>query len=214
VAFLRVCSGRFERGMEVVHAQTGKSFHLRRPYKLFANEREIIDEAHPGDVIGLPSSGELGIGDTLCESQPFQFAPIPRFHPEHFAFLHNRDVGKQKQFRKGLQQLETEGAVQVLHDVNAFRRDPILGAVGVLQFDLVQARLENEYNVPTDLQRLPGGMARWVTGPEESIERLGDGSHVILCRDGEGNAVALFQDRAYLRPRSERFPELTFETRG
>jgi peptide chain release factor 3 len=214
VAFVRVCSGRFERGMEVIHAQTGKTYRLRRPYKLFANEREIIDEAHPGDVLGLPNTGSLSIGDTLCESKPFEFTPIPRFHPEHFALLHNQDLGKQKQFRKGLRQLETEGAVQVLYNVNAFNREPILAAVGQLQFDLVQARLENEYNVPTSLERLESSAARWITGPENIILRIADRSHVILCRDVDQNYVALFRESAYVKSRSERFPELRFETKS
>ncbi len=100
VAFLRVCSGHFERGMSVVHAQSGKNLRLQRPYRLFANEREIIDEAFPGDVIGLPSRGDFFIGDTLCEEGSFRFAPIPRFHPEHFALLRNKDISKQKQFIK------------------------------------------------------------------------------------------------------------------
>jgi peptide chain release factor 3 len=111
VAFMRICSGRFERGMDLTHAQTGKVIRLLRPYKLFASEREIIDEAFPGDVLGLPNSGDFAIGDTLCSGGQFRFASIPRFQPEHFALLRNTDLGKQKQFAKGLSQLESEGAV-------------------------------------------------------------------------------------------------------
>jgi peptide chain release factor 3 len=144
VAFLRVCSGRFERDMSVSHGQTGKTLRLPRPYKFFANEREVIEEAFPGDIIGLPSSGQFAIGDTLSAGGAFRFAPIPRFQPEHFALLRNTDIGKQKQFIKGLRQLETEGAMQVLYDQDAGQRHPILAVVGRLQFEVVQARLETE----------------------------------------------------------------------
>ena len=211
VAFVRICSGRFERGMEVIHTQTGKTHRLQRPYKLFANEREIIDEAHPGDVLGLPNPGGFGIGDTLCEGKVFEFAPIPRFHPEHFALMRNKDLGKQKQFLKGLRQLETEGAVQVLYNIDAFRREPILAVVGELQFDVVQARLENEYNVPTSLERLESSAARWVNGPENIILRVADRSHVLLCRDMNQNYVVLFKEPFYVKYTAERFPELKFE---
>ena len=214
VAFVRVCSGRFERGMDVIHAQTGKTYRLQRPYKLFANEREIIDEAYPGDVLGLPNSGSFGIGDTLCESKPFQFTPIPRFHPEHFALMHNKDLGKQKQFIKGLQQLETEGAVQVLYNIDAFKREPILAVVGELQFDVVQARLENEYTVLTSLDRMEFSAARWVSGPENMILRIAGRSHVALCRDKDQNYVALFKEPFYVKYTIEQFPELKFETKS
>jgi peptide chain release factor 3 len=214
VAFVRVCSGRFERGMEVIHAQSGKTYRLQRPYKLFANEREIIDEAFPGDVIGLPNTGSFGIGDTLCENQPFQFSPIPRFHPEHFALLRNMDLGKQKQFLKGLRQLETEGAVQVFYNIDAFKREPVLAVVGELQFDVVQARLEYEYNVPTSLERLPVSMARWVKGDEKMILQVKNRSNVLLCFDVDQHYVALFKEPFHFRHTCENFPELTFETKG
>ena len=114
-----------------------------------------------------PTTGDFAIGDTLCGGKSFKFSPIPRFQPEHFALLRNKDLNKQKQFLKGLQQLEMEGAVQVLYNVDAFKREPILAVVGQLQFDVVQARLENEYNVPTEIEPLALELARWVTGPEE-----------------------------------------------
>ncbi len=214
VAFVRICSGRFERGMDVIHTRSGKTLRLQRPYKIFANEREIIEEAYPGDVLGLPNSGDFGIGDTLCESRPFQFTPIPRFQPEHFALLRNIDPGKQKNFNKGLKQLETEGAVQVLYNIDAFKREPILAVVGELQFDVVQARLESEYNVPTTLERQPINMARWVAGPEETILRIADRSNVILCQDVDGRHVALFRDKFYLDWTGEKFQGLVFEAKN
>jgi peptide chain release factor 3 len=213
VAFVRICSGRFERGMAVTHAQTGKTHRLARPYKLFANERLVIDDAFPGDVLGLPNTGDFAIGDTLCAGKVFKFASLPRFQPEHFALLRNKDLGKQKQFLKGLHQLQMEGAVQVLYNVDGFKREPILAVVGQLQFDVVQARLENEYNVPTSIEVLSFELARWVTGPEEDILRISAGrSEVILARDSEDHYVALFREPFYLRYTGEKFPELHFET--
>ncbi len=214
IAFLRICSGQFERGMAVTHTQSGKSFRLARPYKLFASERLVIDEAYPGDVLGLPNPGDFAIGDTLCAGKLVKFSSIPRFQPEQFALLRNKDLAKQKQFLKGLEQLEMEGAVQVLYNVDAFKREPILAVVGRLQFDVVQARLESEYNVPTELEALGLELARWVTGPAESIQRIPVRSDVILARDSEENFVALFSEPFYLRYTAEKFPELSFETQS
>ncbi len=210
VAFLRICSGRFERGMDLIHTQSGKTMRLLRPYKLFASEREIIDEAYPGDVLGLPNNGELAIGDTLCTGAPLRFAPIPRFQPEHFAMLRNTDIGKQKQFSKGLQQLESEGAVQILYNVNAFKREPILAVVGQLQFDVVQSRLKVEYNVPTVLERMPHTHLRWIKGPESAIEKLPNRSEAMITRDLRDNWVALFVNSSFLKYYVEKYPELRF----
>lgn len=214
VAFLRICSGRFERGMDLVHAQSGKTLRLLRPYKVFGSEREIIDDAHPGDVLGLPNTGDFAIGDTLCTGNPIRFAPLPRFQPEHFALLRNTDLNKQKQFAKGLQQLENEGAVQVFYNLNAFKREPILAVVGQLQFDVVQSRLQGEYNVPTSLERLPHTDLRWVKGPADTIEKLPDRSEVIIARDSLDQPVALFNGSFFLRFYAEKFPDLRFVTFG
>lgn len=214
LAFLRICSGRFERGMTANHVQSGKTVRLQRPYKLFANEREIIEDAFPGDVVGLPNNGDFSIGDTITTASPFHFAPIPRFAPEHFALLRNTDLSKQKQFLKGLRQLETEGAVQVLHNVNAFKREPILAVVGVLQFDVVRARLEAEYNVTTQLERLSYSLARWLNGPQKVIDSLPIREDILLTRDSSERYVVLFSTDFYLRYFSEKFPELTFSAMG
>jgi len=212
VAFLRICSGRFERGMDLLHTQSGKTLRMLRPYKLFGSEREIIEEAYPGDVLGLPNTGDFAIGDTLCSGTPVRFAPIPRFQPEHFALLRNTDLGKQKQFTKGLLQLESEGAVQVLFNVNAFKREPILAVVGQLQFDVVQSRLKVEYNVPTTLERLPHADLRWIKGPEAIIEKLPERSEAIIARDSRNVWVALFNSTFLLKYYGEKFPELRFES--
>jgi peptide chain release factor 3 len=215
VAFLRICSGRYERGMDLLHAQSGKTLRTLRPYKLFAGEREIIEEAHPGDVLGLPNTGDFAIGDTLCTGeQPIRFAPIPRFQPEHFALLRNSDLNKQKQFAKGLQQLESEGAVQVFYNLNAFKREPILAVVGQLQFDVVQSRLQVEYNVPTTLERMPHTDLRWIQGPESIIEKLPERSEAIIARDTRGKPVALFNGSFFLRYYTEKQPDLKFVAFG
>jgi peptide chain release factor 3 len=214
VAFVRVCSGRFERGLTVVHAQSGKPLRLQRSYSLFANERTVIDEAYAGDVLGLPNTGNLAIGDTLAEGRTIRFAPIPRFQPELFAVLRNTDVAKQKQFSKGMRQLESEGAIQVLYRLDVMRREPILAAVGQLQFDVVQARLENEYAVRTTLEPLGFSLVRWISGPEEAILRLPHRNDVVLAHDSEGRYVALFSSPFYLQYMIEQFGELRFESRS
>ncbi len=210
VAFLRICSGRFERGMNLIHSQSGKTLKLLRPYKPFANEREILDEAFPGDVLGIPNNGDFAIGDSLCSDKTIFFASIPRFQPEHFALLRNTDLSKQKQFAKGLQQLESEGAVQVLYNLNAFKREPILAVVGQLQFDVVQARLKSEYNVPTDLERLPHVLLRWIIGADADIESLPNRSEAMIARDSSNDWVALFSTPFFLKHYTEKHPELRF----
>lgn len=211
VAFVRVCSGEFERGMDVVHTQSNKTFRLQRSYKLFANERETIEKAYPGDVIGLPNTAGFGIGDTICDQQSVKFKAIPRFHPEFFATIRNLDPNKHKQFNKGLRQLETEGAVQVLYQTESLKREPVLAVVGVLQFDVVQARLENEYGVPTTIERLSNAVARWVTGPKEDILRMAERPSVNLCLDTADNTVALFREAFFVGYAGENYPQLSFE---
>jgi peptide chain release factor 3 len=212
VAFLRVVSGRFERDMAVTHAQTGKTLRLPRPYRFFANEREVIEEAFPGDIIGLPGNGQFGIGDTLSAEGVFRFAPIPRFQPEHFALLRNTDIGKQKQFQRGLRQLETEGAMQVLYDADSAQRHPILAVVGRLQFEVVQARLEAEYGVTSVLEALPYKLARWLEGPEEILENLPWGHGLLRTRDSEDRLVALFRSQFDLNYCLEKFPAVRYLT--
>jgi len=143
IAFLRVFSGKFEKDMLLNHSRLGRKVRISRAYRFFAREREIVEEAYPGDVVGLANPGIFNIGDTLCSGKMFLFDAIPRFQPEHFCVLHNRDIGKYKQFNKGISQLEEEGAIQVLYFQDSLRKEPILAAVGQLQFDVVVARLRN-----------------------------------------------------------------------
>ncbi len=214
IAFARVCSGRFERGLNVIHAQSESPMRLMRSYKLFANERESMDEAFPGDVIGLPNNGDLGIGDTLYTGAPVCFAPMPHFPPEHFALLRNSDLSKQKQFTKGLQQLEREGGVQVFYNINAFKREPILAVVGELQFDVVQARLEMEYNVPTTIERLPYTLARWVEGTESALKNLPQRTEALFARNSQNRIAALFITPFLMNYYAEKYPDVIYSEMG
>ncbi len=214
IAFLRICSGRFERGMEILHTQSGKRIAMARTYKVFAAEREIVEEAFAGDVLGLPNTEDFAIGDTLCNGTPVVYEPIMRFQPEHFALLRNTDLSKQKQFQKGLQQLEAEGAVQVFYNVNAYKREPILAVVGELQFEVVQSRLKVEYNVATVLERMAHSHLRWIRGPESAIEALPDRSDAIIGRDSQQRYVALFSSNFFLNYYGEKNPDLKFVEYG
>lgn len=168
IAFVRVCAGRFRRDMEVLHPRTGDRLRLRRAHRVFGRDRETMDEAFPGDIIGLVNPGEFRLGDTICEGPAVSFEPLPQFSPENFAILRCPDVTRRKQFERGLLQLLEEGAIQTFTDANAARREPILAAVGELQFDVVRFRLESEYDTQTDIQWLPFKLARWVDcGPEQ-----------------------------------------------
>ena len=154
MAFLRVCSGRFEKDMEVFNPRLGRTVRLTRPHRLFGQDRETVEEAFPGDVVGLVNPGLFAIGDTLCAGEPVQFTPVPRFPPECFARIENRSTGRHKQFHAGLAQLEEEGAIQVLFSIDG-AREPILAAVGDLQLDVTAARLRGEYGVEADVQPAP-----------------------------------------------------------
>lgn len=214
VAFLRVCSGVFERGMSLTHAPSGRELRFPRTYKTFARERETVDTALPGDILALPSNGQFTIGDTFYVGSKVEYERIPRFEPEHFAVLLNKDVQKNKQFDKGLRQLETEGAIQVLYNETTSRREPIIAAVGLLQFDVVLARLENEYGVRAQLDPLPHELARWVEiGAGVSMEALAR-QDTILARDTKDQLVMLFKHQFMLDLVQERFPAIKFSNIG
>ena len=173
VAFIRVCTGKFEKDMTVNHARTGKIVRLSRPQKLFAQDRESIDVAYPGDVIGLNNPGVFAIGDTIYNGKKIEYEGIPCFSPELFAYLRNPNPSKFKQFHKGVTELQEEGAVQIMYSVDEAKRDPILAAVGQLQFEVVQFRMQNEYGVETRLELLPYSVARWVAGGWEALNKVG-----------------------------------------
>jgi peptide chain release factor 3 len=208
IAFVRVCTGKFEKDMTVNHARTGKSIRLSRPQKLFAQDRESIEEAYPGDVIGLNNPGVFAIGDTIYTGQKLEYEGIPCFSPEMFAYLKNPNPSKFKQFHKGVSQLQEEGAVQIVYSTDESKRDPILAAVGQLQFEVVQFRLLNEYGVETLLEPLPYAVARWVAGGWSALQQAGRLFNTATVKDGWGRPVLLFKNEWNLQQVQEDHPEL------
>jgi peptide chain release factor 3 len=192
VAFLRVCAGQFDREMEVLHPRTGKRLRLKRAHRVFGQDRETMDQAYPGDIIGLVNPGEFHLGDTICVGEPLRYEPLPQFSPEFFAVLRCPDTARRKQFERGLQQLLEEGAIQMFTDPHAARREPILAAVGELQFDVVRFRLESEYNTPTEIDWMPYKIARWVDAGKEECKNLKLSSRGRLVHDRYGHPVVLF----------------------
>lgn len=199
LAFVRVCSGKFEKDMVVTHARTGKQVRLTRPQKLFAQERESVEEAYPGDVIGLNNPGAFAIGDTIYTGQRLVYPGIPSFSPELFANLRNPNPAQAKKFQKGVAQLEEEGAVQILRPVDSHTQEPILAAVGQLQFEVVQFRLGSEYGVETRLEPLPFTAARWVTDGWDALDREEQLYEVFTAQDRLGRPVLLFRSEWHLR---------------
>ena len=211
IAFVRVCSGRFTRGMEVKHVRTGKRITLSRPLQFLAQDRALVEEAWPGDIVGLWDPGALRLGDALAEGEPVEFEGMPRFSPEHFMRLRVKELNRRKQLEKGLDQLTEEGAVQLFHDRHRMDPFPVLGAVGVLQFEVMQYRLRAEYGVEVQLDRLPFTIARWVEGENfdaDEFERNFSTARVML--DAEGRPVALFETEWWLRRATDKYPELRF----
>lgn len=194
VAFIRVCTGKFEKDMTVSHSRTGKTIRLSRPQKLFAQDRESIDYAYPGDVIGLNNPGVFAIGDTIYNGQKIEYEGIPSFSPEIFASLRNPNPSKFKQFLKGVSELREEGAVQIMYSADEMKREPILAAVGQLQFEVVQFRLLQEYGVETLLDLLPYTVARWVTAGWEALEKAGRLFNSVTVKDSLGRPVLLFRN--------------------
>jgi len=212
IAFVRVCSGKFEKDMVVNHARSGKTVRLSRPQKLFAQERDSLVSAYPGDVIGLNNPGAFAIGDTIYTGgQKLEFEGIPCFSPELFAYLRNPNPSKFKQFHKGVADLREEGAVQIMYSVDEAKRDPILAAVGQLQFEVVQFRLENEYNVETRLESLPYKVARWVTGGWEALDQLDRLFNTVTVKDNWGRPVLLFKNVWNLNQIQADHPELQLQ---
>jgi peptide chain release factor 3 len=208
VAFVRVCSGHFEKDMTVQHARSGRAIRLSRPQKLFGQEREVVEDAYPGDVIGLNNPGMFAIGDTLYLGPRVEYEGIPCFSPEIFAWLRNPNPSAFKSFRKGVNELREEGAVQVLYDTDASKRDPILAAVGQLQLEVVQYRLEHEYGVKTRLEPMEFTVARWVSGGWPALEAVGRIFNCKTVRDPWDRPVLLFRNDWNLNQLGEDHPEL------
>jgi peptide chain release factor 3 len=212
MAFLRVCSGRFEKDMMVYHARLGRKIRMTRPHRLFGRDRETIDEAFPGDVVGLVNPGLFAIGDTLCSTGPLTFDPIPQFPPECFGVLHSSDIAKYKQFQKGLRQLEEEGVMQVLLAPDQTRREPVLAAVGDLQFDVVVSRLQSEYGVTASVERLPYVCARWIGGDPEKLACVYWPMDTLRLVDRKGRPVMLFGSERLLAYCMKENPSIEFRS--
>lgn len=193
IAFMRICSGKFEKGMEVYHMQGGKKIKLAQPQQFMAQDREIIDEAYAGDVIGVFDPGIFAIGDTLCPAaHQFLFHKIPTFAPEHFARVTQKDTMKRKQFTKGITQIAQEGAIQVFQELNLGMEEIIVGGVGVLQFDVLEQRLKSEYNVDIKLDILPYQCVRWIEDQALDPNTLNLNSDTKRVKDLKGRNLLIF----------------------
>jgi peptide chain release factor 3 len=191
IAFMRVVSGRFERGMDVTVTRSGKTLRLSKPHTFMAQERSIVDEAFPGDIVGLYDPGELRIADTLYGGERLEFQGIPRFAPEHFARIRLKDPTRRKQLQEGLTQLSQEGAIQLFYREGLGPADPYLGAVGLLQFEVLKERLASEYNTKAELEPAPFTVARWVAGKPEGLAWLKKRPDYTVVEDRYGNPVVL-----------------------
>ena len=194
VAFMRICSGKFEKNMEVFHVQGNKKMRLSQPQQIMAQEREIVDEAYAGDIIGVFDPGVYSIGDTLTTAkEKFEFEGIPTFAPEHFARVSLVDSMKRKQFVKGVTQIAQEGAIQMFQEYKGGMEEIIVGVVGVLQFDVLKFRLENEYNVQIRLENLPYEHIRWIENKDEvNVDTINGTSDMKKVVDMKGNPLLLF----------------------
>jgi peptide chain release factor 3 len=211
VAFVRICSGHFTRNMQVKHSRLEKDIKLAMPVSFFGQERVVVEQAWPGDVIGLvDTSSSLRIGDTLSEIKTLEYKGVPSFSPEHFAQVILKDPLKRKQLQKGLEQLAEEGVVQIYRQYGLGDKDPILGAVGALQFEVLQHRLQAEYGVETQIDRLAYTHARWVAGEklDPTLFDRREDSRSLLDRDN--NPVLLFKSEWALKYATQNYKDVQF----
>ena len=195
IAFIRICSGKFEKGMEVTHVQQGKKIKLSQPQQMMAQDREIIEEAYAGDIMGVFDPGIFSIGDTLCDpSLKVQFEGIPTFAPEHFARVQQVDTLKRKQFVKGTTQIAQEGAIQIFQEPGRGMEEVIVGVVGTLQFDVLEYRLKSEYGVDIRMDRLSYSLLRWIENDEEDfdVQALNLTSDTKVVQDFKDRYLLLF----------------------
>ena len=210
IAFFRICSGRFTRGMKVKHHRLGKDINLANATIFMAQERSNVDEAWPGDIIGLHNHGTIKIGDTFTVKEPLKFTGIPNFAPEHFRRVLLKDPLKMKQLQKGLTQLAEEGAIQVFRPL--IGSDYIMGAVGVLQFEVTMARLQNEYGVKAIYEPVDFQAARWVRSADRrAMEEFERKNQAALARDTEGFLTYLAQNEWMLKYFMEKWPAIIFD---
>ena len=206
VAFIRVNSGHFDRGMTATLARTGRPFQLRYAHQLFARDRTTVDSAMPGDIVGVVNAAGLQVGDTLYAGPPVTFPPIPTFAPERFALVRNRDTGRYKQFRAGLQQLDEEGVVHVLHRPEHGHQEPVLAGVGQLQFEVAEHRMATEFGCALALAPAPWTLARRVDAADAPALR--SARRVQLVEDRHGGMLALFESEHVLRWVREDHPDI------
>ena len=193
IAFMRICSGKFEAGMEVMHVQGGKKIRLAQPQQMMAQERKHVEEAYAGDIIGVFDPGIFSIGDTLYKGKtPVRFEGIPTFAPEHFARVRQVDTMKRKQFMKGISQIAQEGAIQIFQEFNTGMEEIIVGVVGVLQFEVLQYRLENEYNVEIRMEQLPYEHVRWIENKDIDVAALSVTSDTKKVKELHDRPLLLF----------------------
>ena len=213
IAFMRVVSGHYSKGMNAFHSRLQKEVRLAKPSQFMAAERTAIEDAWPGDVIGLFDPGQYRIGDTLAEGKEFEFEGVPRFSPEHFSVIRSKDPLRRKQMEKGLEQLAEEGTIQIFQQLQMGMRDPIVGVVGVLQFEVLQYRIEHEYGALIALDRLPYTYARWVTVAPGSAKTFDSKTfdwegNRLTVQDRDGLMLILFRDEWAMQHAEEKHPEL------
>ncbi len=209
IAFMRICSGRFERGMEVYHVQAGKKIKLAQSTQLMASERETVDEAYAGDIIGIFDPGIFSIGDTITTAKkPFKFASIPTFAPEHFARISQVDTMKRKQFVKGMEQIAQEGAIQIFKELGGGMEEVIVGVVGVLQLEVLEHRLKTEYNVDIRIQTLPYQHIRWIENEDINVKSLNLTSDTKCVEDFKQRKLLLFTSPWNVNWAVEKNPQL------
>ena len=209
LAYIRVCSGVFERGSVLTHSATGKPFATKYAQQVFGRDRDVVDEAFPGDVVGLVNASALRVGDSLYLDKKVEFPGIPTFSPEHFMVIRAKDSSKYKQFRRGIEQLDHEGVIQVLRSDLRGDQAPVLGAVGPMQFEVAEDRMTNEFNAPCSLERLNFSLARRTT--PECVPTLARERNVEVLSRSDGELLALFSDRWRLQGVEKNHPDLVLE---
>ena len=216
IAFMRICSGKFEADREVKHVQGGRTMRLLQPQQLMADERKILDEAYAGDIIGVFDPGVFSIGDTICApKEDVKYEGIPTFAPEHFARVRQVDTMKRKQFVKGISQIAQEGAIQIFQELQSGMEEIIVGVVGVLQFEVLKYRLENEYNVEIRMDMLPYEFIRWIENKNEvDVQALTGTSDMKKIQDLKGNPLLLFVNEWSVGMTLERNPGLKLSEFG
>ncbi len=209
IAFMRICSGKFEAGEEYFHVQGNRKIRLTQPQQMMANDRKIVDEAYSGDIIGIFDPGIFSIGDTICsEKTKVEYEGIPTFAPEHFAKIRQIDTMKRKQFLKGVNQIAQEGAIQIFKEFNSGMEEIIVGVVGVLQFDVLKFRLESEYGVEIRMDQLPYEYIRWIANPGIDVSALNVTSDTKRVLDLKDRPLLLFTHEWSIRTVQERNKDL------